>query len=231
MAHRYELKTASWRSGRPHVPRSHDTWALRANSSLLVFQRAGQALDEDGNWAGSAGTWLTFSCSREVFHWLQEQRLFRRPCVHTVTHKLSPCGSKVGCEVEELSIKCSHSNFLQRKEEGIQDCYHWPLDVGWSRIALSQLTLSLCSYAIRLQFPLLLTSSALKIFYSSSRLSPQPALGSLPACSHPSSDGSTLFPQSASALLPLFCQKQHLNATIHEFLNLTWAGQLQLCYF
>lgn len=143
----------------------------------------------------------------------------------------NPCGSKIGCEVEELSIKCSHSNFLQGKEEGIQDCYHRSLDVGWSRIALSQLTLFLCSYAARPQCPPLLTSSALKIFHSSSRLSPQPALGRLPACSHPSSDGSTLLLQSVSALLPLFCQKQHLNATIHEFLSLTWAGQLQLCYF
>lgn len=56
----------------------------------------------------------------------------------------NPRGSKIGREVEELFIRCSHSNFLQAKE-GIQDCYHRSLDVGWSRIALSQLTLSLCS--------------------------------------------------------------------------------------
>lgn len=113
----------------------------------------------------------------------------------------NPCGSIIGREVEELSIRCSHSNFLQGKEEGIQDCYRRSLDFGGSSIALSQLTLSLCSYAVSLQFPLILTSSILKIFPSSSKLSPQTALGSLPACSYPYSDGSTL---NLSQLLPSF---------------------------
>lgn len=133
----------------------------------------------------------------------------------------NPCAPKIGPEVKELSTKCSHSNFLQGKEEGIQDCYHWSLDVGWSRIALTQLTHSLCSYQVRLQLPLLFTSSILKGFHSSLRLSPQTALGSLSACSYAYSDGPTLLPLSTSALLPLFCQKQYSNATILGFLNLT----------
>lgn len=142
-----------------------------------------------------------------------------------------PRGSKIGPDVEELSIKCSHSNFLQGKEEEIQDYYHWSLDVGWSRIALTQLTHSLCSYPVRLQVPLPLTSSVLKGLHSSSRLSPQTALGSLPACSYPYSDDPTLLSQSPSALLSLFFPKQYFSATIHGFLNLTWTGQLQFCYF
>lgn len=148
---------------------------LRANSSLLGFQRAGHSLNGDETGWGT-GTWLTFSFSWYFFHWLKQQLLFGGPCSLTMTQAVSefwsghlqigqcditslesdfycpdcPCESKTGPGIEELFIlTCRHSSFLQAKEERYQDYYHWSLGIGWSRVALIQLIHSFCSHHVR----------------------------------------------------------------------------------
>lgn len=135
-------------------------------------------------------------------------------------------------ELKKSSLTCRHSSFLQVREEGNQDCYHWSLVIDWSRVALIQLIHSLCSYPVRVQnLPHPYLSHMQGPTYKFKSVFWNCVLRNIPAFSQPYPD-CLLLPQSSPTLLPLFCQKMRnisiLLSRIPDFhVNKSY---FQLCY-